>query len=311
MPHAEIAIVDTGKKNRLIVADVGGTHIRVGSVDIESRLCIGTTSSFKTKELMDGEAMERLAEMVLQHQRENTLSVAALVVGLPATFDEDMDFLVRCNNVPGLAGRKLADELRARLGCPVLLEHDLMLHLLGETSLLDCSDSPTSLGVYFGTGIGGDVLLHDEPYRLYKTGFELGHIPYRTGGRLCVCGKRGCMEAYSNGHLLVALAEEHEIEIADIFCHWGTQGAIDETLRHIVDVEAQCIATAIMLFSPKYTIIGGGIVNMRQYPKKYLIDTIKSHLTDPFPLHSTEFMWASLGDVGTIIGGLRCYERRV
>ena len=180
----------------------------------------------RQKSLMDGESDGALGRDGPSTPERERSSVAALVVGLPATFDEDMDFVVRCNNVPGLAGRKLADELRARLGCPVLLEHDLMLHLLGETSLLDCSDSPTSLGVYFGTGIGGDVLLHDEPYRLYKTGFELGHIPYRTGGRLCVCGKRGCMEAYSNGHLLVALAEEHEIEIADIFCHWGTRGAM-------------------------------------------------------------------------------------
>lgn len=298
------------RKNHLIVADVGGTHIRIGAIAIDDRSTVGKTSYFKTKELLDRDPLQRLAQMVRQHQTRAALSVEALVVGLPAAFDEKMDLVVRCNNIPSLVGKTLASSLQEQLGYPVFLEHDLMLHLLGETSLLDRSASPTSLGVYFGTGIGADVLIDDKPYRLYRSGFELGHIPYREQGRLCICGKRGCMEAYSNGHLLIELAKEHAIDIAEIFCSWGDSGPLGEALLDIVNVEAICLATAIMLFSPRYAIIGGGIVSMKNYPKEYLINTVQSHLTSPFPLQSTEFVWASLGETGAYIGGLRSYEQR-
>jgi allose kinase len=182
-----------------------------------------------------------------------------------------------------------------------------MLLVLGEGSLLHLEGEPTIAGVFFGTGIGADVLLHGKPYRLDHSSFELGHIPLHPDGRLCPCGRKGCYEAYSNGHLLVHLAQSSGTPIGNLFTeHWNSHDEVSKELHDVVAVQAMAVETLSVLFSPSYCIIGGGIVDMAGYPKAYLLSHIKAFLGTRPP----QWVWASLGDHGSIRGGLRTWEMR-
>ena len=53
------------------------------------------------------------------------------------------------------------------------------------------------LGVWWGTGVGGGMILHGEPWVGRGAAGELGHVVVKMGGAHCTCGRRGCMEAYA------------------------------------------------------------------------------------------------------------------
>src|SRR5581483_6101682 len=66
------------------------------------------------------------------------------------------------------------------------------------------------LTVTLGRGIGLAMIVNGEIYRGARGGGgEFGHIPAIAGGRLCECGKRGCLEAYVSDQGL--LASYHEL----------------------------------------------------------------------------------------------------
>ena len=53
------------------------------------------------------------------------------------------------------------------------------------------------LGVFWGTGVGGGLILDGKPWLGRGAAGEIGHMVVKRGGAKCPCGRRGCMEAYA------------------------------------------------------------------------------------------------------------------
>ncbi|MEJ0002739.1 MAG: ROK family protein [Pararobbsia sp.] len=51
------------------------------------------------------------------------------------------------------------------LGLPVVLERDSNLALLGESLAGAAKDADSVLGIFFGTGIGGSLIIDGVPFR--------------------------------------------------------------------------------------------------------------------------------------------------
>ena len=55
------------------------------------------------------------------------------------------------------------------------------------------------VGIFVGTGIGGGVIINDRlHYGERGSAGEIGHMVIVPNGRLCTCGKKGCVEAYAS-----------------------------------------------------------------------------------------------------------------
>ena len=53
------------------------------------------------------------------------------------------------------------------------------------------------LGVFWGTGVGGGLILDGKPWLGRGGAGEIGHMVIKRDGARCPCGRRGCMEAYA------------------------------------------------------------------------------------------------------------------
>ena len=53
------------------------------------------------------------------------------------------------------------------------------------------------LGVFWGTGVGGGLILNGRPWVGRGGAGEIGHVVVEIDGARCGCGRRGCMEAYA------------------------------------------------------------------------------------------------------------------
>ena len=58
-------------------------------------------------------------------------------------------------------------------------------------------DHDSVLGVFWGTGVGGGIVLDGRYWHGRGSAGEIGHMVVKRGGARCPCGNRGCMEAYA------------------------------------------------------------------------------------------------------------------
>lgn len=297
----------------VVVADIGGTKIGLGHLEPDrppSASSLPPLENFPTDRLRVDDPVEAMAGLLEDYAAKCALSPTAAVLGVPVSPDRDMDVVLSSPNIPQLEGVAFATKLTRRLGYPVYLERDIALLLLGEYRAGAARGSKSTLGVFFGTGVGAAMLFGGLPYRGHSVGLELGHIPIRGEGKRCVCGNLDCLEAYACGHTLVELSRQHQTPVESLFVRRAESPALDRALFEFVRDEAYAVATAINLFDPDTAVIGGGIPLMAGYPKEEFSRTVFEHLRRPYPRDSVGLRWAELGSSAVLHGALAVLEGR-
>ncbi|WP_237047627.1 ROK family transcriptional regulator [Lentzea guizhouensis] len=118
------------------------------------------------------------------------------VLGLGIGIAGPLDFrggAVSPNGLPGWSSVPLRALAEERLGLPVVVDKDTNAAVLAEAWARPLRDAAL---VFVGTGLGVGLLLDGEVHRGARSGAgELGHTVIQLDGPLCVCGRRGCVEA--------------------------------------------------------------------------------------------------------------------
>jgi predicted NBD/HSP70 family sugar kinase len=103
----------------------------------------------------------------------------------------------------------LQEWLQAGVPYPIIVKNSTQAMAVNETYTPGSEETHTTLCVNLGYGIGAAVITGE---RLYNgTGGisgELGHCLVESGGPLCKCGNRGCLEAVSSGEAIARQARE-------------------------------------------------------------------------------------------------------
>jgi glucokinase len=94
-------------------------------------------------------------------------------------------------------------------GAPVVLHGDALALANAEHKLGAGRGLTNMLGMVVSTGIGGGLVLNGKVFA-GESGNScfIGHHSINFEGRKCVCGRNGCLEAYSSGPQMVAIAKE-------------------------------------------------------------------------------------------------------
>ncbi|RPH38268.1 ROK family protein, partial [bacterium] len=106
-------------------------------------------------------------------------------------------------------GKPVRDILHERFDKPVHVEHDAKAMALGEQWFGAAKHAAHALCLNVGWGLGLGIIL--EGRLLYgRDGFagEFGHIEAVPDGKLCYCGRRGCLETVASGRAIGELARE-------------------------------------------------------------------------------------------------------
>jgi len=119
-------------------------------------------------------------------------NVLGLGIGIAGPLDF-RDGVVSPNGLPGWSGVPLKALAEERLGLPVVVDKDTNAAVLAEAWSRPLRDAAV---VFVGTGLGVGLLLGGEVHRGARSGAgEFGHTTIKLDGPLCVCGRRGCVEA--------------------------------------------------------------------------------------------------------------------
>jgi glucokinase len=304
--------------------DLGGTKIQAAVVDGrnqvrgEARRPTPRKGGPRDVAAAMAEAMREAAEAA----GVETASLVGVGVGSPGMVDDRAGAVSGARNLPGWAGTfALAEALADALGAPVRLGNDVQVATDAEYVLGAGREFESLLGVFWGTGVGGGIILGGRPWLGRGAAGEIGHVVVKRDGARCPCGRRGCMEAYAGRASMEAHARKlHEDgEKTDLFKlmkHHDrdrlTSGiwarALDREDRMATDlidraVEAlgTGIASALNLLDVEAVVIGGGMgVRFGEPYAERIKAAMMPHLfADDRP---PAVRVAALGDLGGAIG---------
>ena len=101
----------------------------------------------------------------------------------------------------------IAELLEKQLGFPVYAEHNSRALAQAEICLGAGDRYSHFMILNVNAGIGSGLVLNGKVYTgAHGIGCEIGHMSVERGGRICFCGRRGCLEQYAS-----AAAVLHEV----------------------------------------------------------------------------------------------------
>ncbi|MCW3000841.1 MAG: hypothetical protein JWQ20_139 [Conexibacter sp.] len=180
--------------------DLGGTKIQAVVVDDDHHVLGQARRATPT---LGGppEVVTAIEEAVREAAREAEVEPGDLLgvgIGAPGAIDEQAGVLARAGNLPGWRDPyPLAGELGRRLGTNVVLGNDVQVATDAEFTLGAAREFTSLLGVFWGTGVGGGIVLDGHPWLGRGAAGEIGHVVVKPNGARCPCGRRGCVEAYA------------------------------------------------------------------------------------------------------------------
>ena len=136
-------------------------------------------------------------------------------IGMPGAISPATGVVKNANST-WLNGRRLHEDLQARLARPVRLANDANCFALSEASDGAGAGAETVFGVILGTGCGGGVVVRGGVLTgPNAVAGEWGHNPLpwprddERPGPPCYCGKHGCLETFVSGTGLALDYERH------------------------------------------------------------------------------------------------------
>jgi glucokinase len=180
--------------------DLGGTKIQTVVVDARNAVAgqarVPTPTTGGPRDV--AAAMIGAMEAAAKDAGVRTSDLTRVGVGSPGLVDAAAGTVTSARNLPDWEGSyALGTELAARLHTAVALGNDVQVATDAEAQLGAGRDHRSMLGVFWGTGVGGGLVLDGRPWLGQGGAGEIGHVVVKIDGAPCPCGRRGCMEAYA------------------------------------------------------------------------------------------------------------------
>lgn len=313
--------------------DLGGTKIEAVVVDGRHKV-LGSARRATPTEGGPGDVVSQLAGAIGDACAEAGVERAALRgvgVGSPGVVNEKTGAVSGARNLPGWEGTfRLASTLKRKIGAPVFVGNDVQVATDAEYDLGAGRPYKSLLGVFWGTGIGGGLILDGKPWVGRGGGGEIGHTVVKLNGARCPCGRKGCLEAYAGRAAMEARARRRvkKGKHTDLFKLMKDRGRTrltsaiwahalehgDKLATELIDRAVEAlgagIASAVNLLDVEAVIIGGGLgVRFGEPFVERITRAMHPHLfndTSPPAMHL-----AALGDAGGALGAaLLASEKR-
>ncbi|MER7773283.1 ROK family transcriptional regulator [Kitasatospora sp. NPDC096140] len=149
-----------------------------------------------------------MAELVADVLREADVprdKVLGLGLAAPGPIDQELGMIVTPPQLAHWNRVPMKGMLSEATGLPVTLDNDATAAAIGERWSGAGKGVANFAYVFFGTGIGGGLILNHQVFRGGSlNAAEFGHGSVLPDGPKCYCGARGCLERLANPSAIVA-----------------------------------------------------------------------------------------------------------
>ena len=280
-------------KPYVLGVDIGGTNTVFGIVDARGQVI--ASDSIKTrKHAKFDDYVEELHQGVMHLLEKNEAEdkIQGIGIGAPNANYYTGEILNPPNLPWGENVIPLAEKVsRSFGGMPVAVTNDANAAALGEMTYGAARGMKDFIMITLGTGVGSGIVVNGQLVYGHD-GFagELGHlIVKRNNGRMCGCGRTGCLEAYCSATGVARTAREflevrsepstlRDLQIEDITSKdvYDAAMAGDKLAKDIFNytgtILGEAFADMVSFSSPQAIILFGGLATSGELLMKPLQD---------------------------------------
>jgi glucokinase-like ROK family protein len=204
--------------------------------------------------------------------------IVAIGIACGGPLDPIRGVIQEPHHLPGWVDVHLVERIEAALGRPAAVENDATAAAIAEHRFGAGRGFDDIVYLTISTGIGGGAISGGRVVRgATGNGAELGHLLAAPGGRLCACGRHGCLQAEASGTSIAARAREligagrtstleslpGGVQAITAEAVATAAAAGDALAREAWDAAMTALAAgvtnAINAFDPDVVILGGGV----------------------------------------------------
>ena len=255
-------------KPYVIGIDMGGTNTAFGIVD--ARGTVIASSSIKIEDYID-ELYTEISRIIAANDAEGKIN--GIGIGAPNAnyFTGVIEDGV---NLPWPTPIPLADLISKKFGIPCLITNDANAAAIGEMTYGAARGLKDFIMITLGTGVGSGIVVNGQMVYGHD-GFagELGHvIMKRNNGRVCGCGRTGCLEAYCSATGVARTAREF-LEIRDDKSLLREYDIDNITSKDVYDCAVKGDKLALDIFNYTGTILGEALADFVTFssPEAFVI----------------------------------------
>ena len=265
------------EKPYVVGMDIGGTNTVFGVVD--SRGNVLASDSIKTQEHEEiDEYVDAVCKKLipLLQQFGGAEKFKGMGVGAPNGnyYNGTIEF---APNLPWKGVIPLSAMFEDKLGIPTALTNDANAAAIGEMTYGAARGLRDFIMITLGTGVGSGIVVNGQLVYGHD-GFagELGHVIVEREGRICGCGRKGCLETYCSAtgvartarEFLVARSEPsllREIPAEEIVSKDVYDAAIKgdklalEIFEYTGTILGRALADFVAFSSPEAIVLFGGL----------------------------------------------------
>ena len=284
------------KRAIAIGIDIGGTNSVIGFADKDGNILF--RDSIRTDEYAEAEKFVKELSDHIQagiDSIEDDCQIVGIGIGAPNGnfYKGTIEF---APNLRWTGVVPLVDLVKTHFDVPVVLTNDANAAAIGEMIYGAARGMKDFIVITLGTGLGSGIVINGKLVYGHD-GFagELGHVVVDPRGRLCGCGRQGCLETYASAtgitRTVIQMLEESEDQsiLRGIATKEITSKKVYEAAKagDSLAIEAfdftcrilgQQLADAVAFSSPQAIILFGGLANAAEFifgpTKRYMEESM-------------------------------------
>ena len=308
------------EKPYVVGMDIGGTNTVFGVVD--SRGNVLASDSVKTQQYTQiEEYVDAVCKKLLPliQQFGGAEKIKGMGVGAPNGnyYSGTIEF---APNLPWRGIIPLATMFEDKLGIPTALTNDANAAAIGEMTYGAARGLKDFIMITLGTGVGSGIVINGQLVYGHD-GFagELGHVIVNPEGRVCGCGRKGCLETYCSAtgvartarEFLVARSEPsllRNVPVEDIQSKDVYDAAVkgDKLAQEIFEYTGKILGEALANFvafsSPEAIILFGGLAKSGEYITKPIQKALEDNVLNIYK-GKTKLLLSQLKDADAAVLG--------
>ena len=290
-------------KKMVIGIDIGGTNTAFGLVCQEGKIYgQGRLSTQQYPDLEHYQDELFIAIQQLIRSSECEADVAGVGIGAPnANYYKGT--IENAPNLPWKGFVPFVEKFRRFFPTiPVVMTNDANAAALGEKMYGAAKEMDNFIVITLGTGLGSGFVVNGE-LLLGHNGFagELGHVIINHTGRMCGCGRKGCLETYASAtgikRTIFKLLADHmepsafrSVSYSDLTAEMITKAALDgdplaiEAYEYTGEQLGRALANAVLITEPQAIFLFGGLAKAghyifeptKRYMERYMLDNFQN-----------------------------------
>ena len=274
----------------VIGVDIGGTSIKGAAINDSGKI-LDYFSLPMDRSLAPEESFKKMCDVISEFLKLHQFNdkVVGIGLGVPGILDRENGIIKSSPNMPKWINFPIVEFVQKRLDLPVKIVNDASAAALGEARFGAGKKYNNMIMITLGTGVGGGIIINKKLYDgLGSTGAQLGHALLKMNGRLCSCGRKGCLEAYASATALIKdtlkAKKRHPESVLNKFDKIDAKSAFDaermgdkvghQLVNNYVMYLSEGLLSYCNIFRPDIFVLSGGVANEGDY----LISRIKQYM---------------------------------